>query len=278
MSKGKPLKKRQRVWEIDAFRGLLIFGVLCFHLYFTVDAFCINGYYNIDSYAYVNATDPLHFWFDWGEDGVIYEAFLTAPIRNTLIAFGVNCFLVISGISCQFSRDNLKSAFRLLAAGYALTAFTFGLYLWTGEPSRFSRFGPLLCYAYCHLIYTLLLEKRSNKTLLVVAALVLAVGYYIQLRPVYLDSVLFLPLGLHAEGAAIGEYAPLLPKFGWLLFGVVLGRRYYSKKKSLLPCTMADKLTRPLQWLGRHSGVIYLSHIVIYTAVFSGIGYIFKLL
>lgn len=270
--------KRQRVWELDALRGLLILCVLATHLYYTVDAFCINGYYNIDSYAYVNATDPFHFWFDWGEDGVIYAAFLTGPIRSTMIALGVDGFLILSGISCQFSRDNLKGAFRLLIAGYAWTGFTFLLYLWTGEPSRFSRFGPLLCYAYCHLLYSLLLEKQNNKILLAVATMALAAGYYIEFRPVYLDTVLLIPFGLHAEGAAIGEYAPLLPKFGWLLLGVVLGRRYYPIKKSLLPLSKVNRFTRPLQWLGRHSGTIYLSHIVIYTVVFSGIGYLFNLL
>ena len=72
---GQPLgKKGDRVWEIDALRGFLILLVLCNHLNVAVEAFCINGVYsNFDSYAWANATDPLHFWFDWDADGVIYK-------------------------------------------------------------------------------------------------------------------------------------------------------------------------------------------------------------
>ena len=90
-------KSKKRVWEIDALRGLLMVCVLGTHLYYTVEAFCINGVYNIDPYNYVRISDPLRVWFDWGADGVIYKSFLTPELRGIWTNMGVDCFFVISG-------------------------------------------------------------------------------------------------------------------------------------------------------------------------------------
>lgn len=266
-----------RVWEIDAVRGLLVLAFLSSHLYFTVDAFCIHGLYNIDPYAWVNLTDPLHFWFDWGEDGIIYRAFLTPDILALWMRSGTNAFFVISGISCIFSKDNLKAGIRLLIAAYAVSAFTYVLSVWRGNPSLFIRFGALQCYAYCHLIFSLLLEERSNKTLMLTAVPVFLVGYFLQYHPISVHSALLLPFGVTEENVACTDYWPLFPMLGWFLLGVVLGRKYYSEKKSLLPFPKARMLSRPLQWLGRYSGIIYVTHIVLYPSVFCGIGYLLKI-
>ena len=275
----RKVKTKERVWEIDALRGLLILCVLAIHLYFCVTAFCINGYYKIDSYAWVNATDPLHFWYDWGEDGVIYQAFLTPSIITVWIHLGVDCFFVLSGISTLFSRNNRKNTVRLFIAAGFVAAFTYGLSVWTGDPTRFIRFGVLACYAFCHLIYEFFLKKRSNETLLFIALIALMIGYYLRYRGVEpMKFPIFYIFGVPQTGDRSSDYWPILPMLGWYLAGVVVGRKYYRDKKTLLPYRLPDKLTKPIQFLGRYSGIIYVSHIVVYTAVFCGIGFIFDLL
>ena len=279
MKKKKAALARERVWEVDALRGLLILCVLVTHLYRCVEAFCIDGYYNIDSYNWVNTTDPLHFWFDWGADGIIHQAFLTPQLQDLWMKAGVAGFFVLSGISCMFSRNNLKRALITLGAGVFIAAFTYGLSVWTGDPTRFIRFGVLLCYAGCQLIYCLLLEKRSSETLFFIAALAFAIGYYFRYHGVpAMRLPIFYIFGVPQIGDQSSDYWPLLPMLGWFLLGVALGRKYYPEKKSLIRSPIAEKLTRPLQWMGRYSGIIYVSHIVLYTAIFCGIGYIFKLL
>ena len=268
----------QRVWEIDAFRGLLILCMLAWHLFFTVQAFCIDGYYQIDSHRWVDITDPLHVWFNWGEDGVIYSRAWIDKLKFLMMP-GVDTFFIISGISCLFSRNKKKRAFIILGAGLFVAAFTYGLAVWTGDPTRFIRFGVLFCYAGCQLIYCYLLENRSNKTLLIVAAVSMAIGYYLRYHGVPPTRLpLFYIFGVPQIGDESSDYWPLLPMLGWYLVGVVLGRKYYPKKQSLIPSVRADKITRPLQWLGRYSGIIYVSHIILYTVIFCGIGYIFGLL
>ncbi len=268
-----------RVWEIDAVRGLLILGLLCKHLYTTVYLFCINGYYNIDSYQYVNLTDPLRFWFDWGPDGKIYQAFLTPQILQFWGHSGVCAFFVISGICCLFSRNNFRQGFLQLIAAFAVSGFTKIIDLVNGMDAQFIRFGVLHCYGYCHLIYYFLFEKRSNRTLLITAALVMAIGYYLRYcNPIYVNTSLLLPFGFREADAAGRDYWPIFPMLGWLLIGVVIGRKFYSEKQSLAPFPRLERLTRPLQFLGRHSGKIYFGHIFVYTAVFCGIGWLFGLL
>ena len=268
-----------RVWEIDVLRGLMILAMLIAHLWWTVDAFCINGYYQIDSYQFVNKTDPLHFWFDWGSDGIIYEAFLNDTQQMIWGYLIVDGFFVVSGISCMFSRDNLKRALQVLAAGLFVAFFTKGLAIWTGDPTRFIRWGVLMCYAACQLIYVYLLEKCSNKQLLFLTVPIFAIGYYLRyvgVQPMRLP--IFYIFGVPQIGDQSSDFWPILPMLGWFILGVVIGRKYYKDKKTLWPNETAVKLTRPLRFLGRHSGSIYVGHIVIYTVIFCGIGYIFHLL
>ncbi len=271
-------EKRDRVWEVDALRGIMILVLMCYHLYYFVFNFCIVSYYQIDSYAYVNSTDPLHFWFTWGEDGVIRMNFLTPFIREAWRLITVDTFFLISGASCMFSRNNLRRGLKTLGGGLFLAAFTFGLSKLTGDSTQFIRFGVLMCYASCQLIYVFLLEKRSSKTLLLISIPVFIIGYFLRYHHVETNLAILLPFGFYETGAVGGDYWPILPMLGWFLLGVVLGRKYYSEKKSLFPSPVLEKLTRPLQWCGRWSGVLYIGHIVLNNAVFYGIGYIFGLL
>lgn len=274
-------RRKERVWEIDAMRGLLIFLLLCGHFYFCVDAFCVDGYYHIDSYKFVDTFDPLHFWFDWEEDGVIHRNFLTPLLIELWMKSGVDTFFAMAGISSLFSRNNLKRALRILAAGAFIAAFTYGLWKWTGDPTRFIRFGALYCYGFCELIYVYFFEDKDSKTLLLSSIPVFLIGYYLRYHYTESGSILLYPFGVYQRGAVGSDYWPIFPMLGWYLFGVVLGRKYYAEGKTLYSGRIGqrlDRLTRPLQWFGRHSGALYVGHIVVYTVAFCGIGYLFKLL
>ena len=273
------MSEKRRVWEIDALRGFLILAVLVNHLILTVDAFCIDGHFRIDAAEWARITDPLGAWFIKDGAGIVRWKSWVTSLRDMVNNPAVDTFFLLSGISCIFSRNNLKRAVKVLAAGLFIAVFTFCLSLWTGDPSRFIRFGVLMCYACCQLIYVFLLEKRSNETLFFVAAPALAIGYYLRYHGVpAMRFPIFYIFGVPQVGDMASDYWPILPMLGWFLLGVVIGRKYYAEKKTLLPSQAAEKLTRPLQFLGRHSGVIYVGHILVYTAVFCGIGYMFGLL
>ena len=270
--------EKKRVWEIDALRGFLILAVLINHIIITVEVFCINGYYNFDSSAWARITDPLGFWYVYNAEGTLGMAPWIEVLRSICTYPAVDVFFIVSGVACAFSRNNLKRALKVLAAGLFIAAFTFGLRLWTGDPTRFIRFGVLMCYACCQLIYYYFLRNKSNETLFMIAAPALAIGYYLRYANITMKLPIFYIFGVRQTGDLSSDFWPILPMLGWFLLGVVIGRKFYKEKKTLLPSRRADKLTRPLQFLGRHSGVIYIGHIVLYTAVFCGIGYLFRLL
>lgn len=270
--------QKERVWEIDALRGFLILSMLAVHLYYTVDAFCIDGIYQIEPYRYVDATDPLHFWFDWESDGVIYRSFMPADIFEIWNKLGVDGFFVVSGISCLFSRNNLRRGVLTLIAAYVVSAFTKLLAIWTGEPTQFIRFGVLHCYGYCHIIYYFLLEKKKSKFIFPVALIAFIIGYYLRYNPIFAETSFLYPFGVYEIGVSARDYWPIFPMLGWLLCGVLVGRKFYFEKKSLFPTCFLNKWTGPLQFLGRHSGKIYVLHIFIYPAVFFGIGWVLNLL
>lgn len=268
---------KTRVWEVDALRGLLILCMLGYHLYMTVDAFCINGYYNIDPINYINATDPLRFWFTISPFGEILPGAFPAFSIQYLQPLSVDTFFIISGICCVFSRNNLKSGIRLLCGAAFVSVFTALLVLYTGDEIQFIRFGVLHCYAVCHLIHYYFLEDRKDRTLLLVSGVSLILGYYLRAKMIHTDFALLVPFGFYENDTVMRDYWPVFPMLGWFLIGVVLGRHLYTEKKTRFPELNDQRWHRPLQFLGRHSGLIYCGHMVVYTIVFCGVGHIFSL-
>lgn len=266
-----------RVWEIDALRGGLILSVLFYHLYMTVDAFCINGIYSMDPVKYVRLTDPLNFWFTVDSMGEVGPAAFPRFAMKFMQPLWVDIFFVVSGISCMFSRNNLKSGLRLVCGAAFVSVFTQLLALYSGKEGQFIRFGVLHCYAACHLIYYFLLEDSNNRVLLSVAGISLLIGYYLRNNPVDSGFALLFPFGIWEEGVVTRDYWPIFPMLGWFLLGVVTGRCLYSEKKTRFPKQAEKKWHRALCCLGRYSGAIYCGHIVGYPLLFYGIGYIFKL-
>lgn len=273
MSDTLPLaKQNNRIWEVDALRGFLIFCLLLDHIYNNVFEFCINGLYtNFDPYAYVEATDPLHFWFDWGENGVIYQSFAKGFLREWVYSC-VNAFFIVSGVACLFSRNVLTRGLKMLGGAVFMTLVS-GLFAWLLQDyGQFIRFGALHCYAFCHLIYYFCFRNCRSRTLVIAAIPILAVGYYLRYNPIAISSPLLLPFGVYEVGVQDADFWPLLPMMGWLLLGVVLGRRLYSDRQSLWPDSKFKKFSRPLCFLGRYSGLIYVAQYPIYKGFFYGLG------
>ena len=265
--------ERQRVWEIDALRGFLILAVLINHLNATVHAFCINGYYDIDSALWAAISDPLHVWYTYDANGVLQSTKWVLVLRDLCTRPAVDTFFVISGICCMFSRDNMMRGVKILGAGMLVTLFTF---LVEGKNDMI-RFGVLHCYGCCQIIYDTLLKKRNNWILLAVAAVALALGYYLRYVDISLATPLLYPFGVLESGVSSRDYWPIFPMLGWFLLGVIFGRIFYPVRRSLVPERWKGEGTHWLQFLGRNSGRIYLGHVFVYTAVFMGTGWIFDL-
>ena len=228
---------KQRIWELDAFRGLCILGVVLVHFVFDLT----------ELYGILNWEYPAWFAFikDWG--GVL--------------------FVVLSGICATLGRHSVRRGLVVFAAGMLITAVTFGMYRFLNfHKSIIIYFGVLQCLGVCMILWWLC-KRLPSWILLPLAVGIIVWGFSIaDIAP--MDHLWLMPLGYTAPGFLTSDYFPLLPNLGYFLVGAVLGRTVYRKKQTLLPTVNPkNPLILALSFCGRHSLWIYLLHQPILSAI-----------
>lgn len=221
---------KKRIWELDAFRGICILGMVLVH--FVYD---LVELYGIWVWRY-----PAWFSFakDWG--GIL--------------------FLLISGISATLGSRSVRRGLIIFACGMIVTAVTFGMYkLEFATVDIIIYFGVLQCLGCCMILWPVF-KKLPWWILAPLGAVIVALGAWADAQP-GLETMWLMPLGLPWEGFSSSDYFPLLPNLGYFLLGAVLGRTVYRKKVTLLPAVDPNFfLIRGLRFCGRHSLWIYLLH------------------
>ncbi len=242
---------KERVFEIDLVRGFVLLLVILFHL-----AYDLYRFLELRAFSFI--IHPL------------FEAFLRKPFIGVLI--------LISGISCSFSRDNLRRGKRMLFFSAFLTLITYVIdnYVWNG--SGMIWLNILHVISVSSLIYALLDFLTSKKRDRVgekaeegFTVLLLILGSYIILLNQILATYPYatvpaawwlLPFGFPPANLRMMDYLPLLPWLGLFLVGAAIGRVAYKNKKSRFtngsPKLRAALL--PLAWIGEHSLAIYVLH------------------
>ena len=101
-------KQHKRVFEIDLVRGFILILVVAYHLVYDLYEFL-----QLESLSFIRSLE--------------LDLFLRLPFLGVLI--------LISGISCSFSRNNLRRGGRMLLYSAAFTAVTYLLehWLWPGN-------------------------------------------------------------------------------------------------------------------------------------------------
>lgn len=221
---------KQRIWELDALRGLCIIGMILVHFVYDL----------VELVRIVHWQYPAAFQLikDWG--GVV--------------------FLLISGICVTLGSRSVRRGLIVFGCGMLCTAVTAGMYaLNLSGKSIVIYFGVLHCLGVCMLLWPLL-KKLPTWALAAAAVAAVAAGLY--LKEASLVSFPWLvPLGFTFPGFSSSDYFPLLPNLGFFLLGAVLGRTIYKNKTSLLPRVNAgNPVLRFLGACGRYSLHIYLLH------------------
>lgn len=213
------MDKNSRIWEIDFFRGIAIMLMVIFHIVFD-----LSDLYNFP-YAY--------------DRGIFYFVGKAAAIL----------FMLIAGISCSFSRNNIKRGIKVFALAMAITLAT---YLFMRDLTI--KFGILHFLGICMILYPLL-KKMNRNWLLIGGTLSIAAGNYMSKAVMPFDFLF--PIGLTSSNFTSGDYYPIFPWIGMFMFGIVAGKILYSKKKSLFKSQAPDN---PVMFMGRHSLLIYIVH------------------
>lgn len=221
-------EKKQRIWELDALRGICILAMIAIHLVFDLRAF---GHFSIQ----------LPGWF------VFFRT------------YGHVFFVVISGICATFSSNTFRRGAVVFAAGLLITYVTMFMDQILGISNLRIWFGILHMLGLCMMLYPLFRKLPWWAQGLIGLAFVV-LGFWMQTLTV---SVPYLfPLGLTQAGMYTGsDFFPIFPGLGWFLLGSALGKTLYKKRESLLPKVNSDLwIFRFFRFCGRHSLGLYLLH------------------
>ena len=160
-------------------------------------------------------------------------------------------FVLLSGISCRFSRSNARRGLQTLLCAAAVTLVMYII----GDPVWFGVLHLLGC---CMLLYAWL-GKYFEKLPDLPAALGCTALFLILHRICY-GTYVTVPwlwmFGLRTREFYSSDYYPLFPWLFLFLTGTALGGRIRASdgewKKVRLPA--------PLGWIGRHALLIYMLH------------------
>lgn len=232
------LARPRRVHLMDELRGVLIIGVVLYHLLYDLAVLFPVG-------------------IPW----------MFSPWMNSARNVCTGTLIVISGISCHYTRSNLRRGLRTFGLGMLLTVVT-ALFM----PSQLIIFGILHFFGAMMLLYALLqqgLEKIPAMAGIIGCVLLFLLTWtvfsgFIRLpgMTVYLPDFLYnkpllFPLGFACQGIASADYYPLMPWGFLFLAGSFFGR--YVRGDRLPEFCYRSHLPR-LAWVGSHTMAIYLIH------------------
>ena len=240
-------KTSSRVWLIDEIRGISILLMVLYHAgYDLVAIFGVN----------------LPFFF--------------SPGVNLLRDIMAGSFILISGVSCQFSHSNPRRGAITFGLGMLMTLVTAIII-----PDQIIIFGILHCLGLCMLIYALsapLLQKIRPLwgALLFLSFFYLTftlprgyfggISYSFALPRFLYDTGFLFPFGFPSASFFSSDYYPLFPWLFLFLAGSFLG---IPLKSGTFP-TPFYRLHAPwLAFIGRNTLVIYLLHQPILYGLFS---------
>ena len=222
------MKKSDRIWELDALRGVCILCVIVVHFLFDLSFF-------------------------GGLD-------LTLPAWYVFIQeYGGAIFVVLSGVCVTLGSKSVRRGLIVFACGMLITAVTYGMYrLGMSGADVVVKFGVLHLLGVCMLVYPAF--KKLPPAALALLGLAIAITGY-AIRGVVVPQHWLFPLGLTYEGFTSSDYFPLFPQLGYFLIGAAIGKTAYREKKTLLPGSFQKTpVARFFCWCGRQSLFIYLLH------------------
>lgn len=220
---------KKRIWELDAFRGICLIGMIGVHLVYDLTVlYKIITWQPPDIFVFVQR---------WG--GLL--------------------FLLLSGICVTLGSRSVRRGIIVFVAGLIVSGVTYGMYRFgfSGK-SIVIYFGVLHCLGVCMLLWGCF-RKLPWWALALFGLAFTALGLYF--RTLTVENPWLFPLGLTTQTFVTSDYFPILPNFGYFLLGAVLGKTLYRRKETLLPgVNPKNPILRFLQWMGRQSLWIYLLH------------------
>jgi uncharacterized membrane protein len=256
-----------RIWELDFLRGFAIIMMVWDHLMYDLKSlpYWFSNYNSVDNGVIESLSDF----------GTLYW---NSQLRAGGHYVFVFMFLVISGISFNFSRNNLKRSLRFLIVALAITAITLLMEVVTDGFLKVTIvFGIIHLFAVGTFLTWVLRRIWNNDLFVLVVGLgLVGLGIFFRFWDInYYSRVTFanivpLILGIKGYGA---DYFGIAPFAGAIMVGSAIGKGLYRNKMSLLPGF--DKgWSKPIEAAGRKAFVIFVVHQVVIFTLVVGIMYL----
>ena len=258
--------KRERIWEIDFVRGLMILFVVWDH--FMWDVNCIGtGEYKSKL-------------FQWLYN--LSETYYAGSLRRVTHDVFVSMFVLTSGVSCSFSRSNGKRALKMIIFALLLSAATYAISSIIVEQLTiyFNVIHVIALsvglYAFIEWVWARCTKNWQKNVfgviMFAITMTALVLGSCAKSMNTHWTNLLF---GQSEWRTAMikrvqygGDYLAFLPDFGWFLVGVFLGRIVYKERKTVFPSVDA-RYVSPVTFCGRNSlWVYFISQIVMFGFVY----------
>ena len=258
--------KRERIWEIDFLRGLMILFVVWDHFMWDVNSIGSNDY---NSKLFQWLYEVSNVYYDGSLRGVTHDVFVTM-------------FVLTSGVSCSFSRSNGKRALKMMAFAILLSAATYAISAIMN--TRLTIYFNVIhvvalsvtLYAGIEWIWARCVKNWQKNifgvVMFAITMTALIVGSCAKDMGTHWTNVIFGESEWRTEIIKKfrrgSDYLAFLPDFGWFLVGVFLGKCIYKERKSVFPSVDA-RYVLPVTFCGRHSlWVYFISQIVMFGFVY----------
>ena len=257
--------KKERIWELDFIRGLCVLLMIFDH---TI--------YDLTSYSYQ--------WFEETGKQIFYEIysisyhyFFELDLRLIVEPIVVIIFCAVCGISCSFSRNNLKRAIELAVCSILITIVTTII----ESPITFGILHMLTVSILMWCLINFICRKKPLVTAFacgIIGIAVIVIAYvcnsiYETNPTAFTDNNTWYFLGefMRADPSKIvnNDDQPIFPLMGYMLLGAAIGPIVYKNKKSLMPSLGKYDWYAPVNFWGRIAIWVYIFHQIIIAGVFA---------
>lgn len=229
-----------RFIEIDMIRGFALSLMIIGHILWDLDYFKVipinNGFY-----SFLQQIVPQMFFVILGVGIIVsYKKKRLTPKNQN-----------------KYYKHLMKRGLKIMGLGVLLSIFSL-IFI----PGRPIYFGVLHCIGLSIILSIPFLKYRFLNLLF--AVFILLVGYLFSGYYIQNPNIIHLIIGLHQENIWMYtvDYFPIVPWFGVMLLGLIIGDILYcgDKRRFKMPDISRFLPAKFFSWIGKHSLEIYLLH------------------
>lgn len=265
------LPSPKRIWEIDALRGFCVLLMVMDHTFANALMYGKKWYG-----FFLQSDEPMA---AFARAARWYWASTPRDIIHPIIVF---LFIFLCGLSCGFSKNNLKRGLVLSAISVVITLITVNF---NGGVSAI-RFGIIHLLSFSIIVWAIvsILCKHDKKAMLIcgcsLSLLVFILWILLRSNTEFnnklAEKMFYMTESVFSSRQSPADFFAIIPCSGILYLGAGLSAYIYPHKKTLF--SKLDKSWhRPLCFIGRHALIVYVAHTFVIMFIFELIGYsIFK--